>query len=78
MVSNEVRTIKAFLIKMSSNKKRAATWMNNALDEHSELNYNEFERKSNDWKDSFLAKAILETYSRQPKEILSNIEFYRV
>ena len=49
---------------MSSNKKRAATWMNNALDEHSELNYNEFKRKSNDWKDSFLSKAILETYSR--------------
>ena len=38
--------------------------MNNALDEHSELNYNEFKRKSNDWKDSFLSKAILETYSR--------------
>ena len=61
MVSNEVGTIKTDIVKMSSNKKRVATWMNNALDDHS---YNEFKRKSNDWKDSFLSKAILETYSR--------------
>ena len=34
MVSNEVGTIKTDIIKISSNKNRAATWMNNALDEH--------------------------------------------
>ena len=38
MVSNEVGTIKTDIVKMSSNKKRAATWMNNALDEHSKEN----------------------------------------
>ena len=79
MVSNEVGTIKTDIVKMSSNKKRAATWMNNALDEHSELNYNEFKRKSNDWKDSFLSKAILETYSRYGnKKNLSRRSWYNL
>jgi len=79
MVSNEVGTIKTDIVKMSSNKKRAATWMNNALDEHSKLNYNEFKRKSNDWKDSFLSKAILETYSRYGnKKNLSRRSWYNL
>ena len=53
--------------------------MNNALDEHSELNYNKFKRKSNDWKDSFLSKAILETYSRYGnKKNLSRRSWYNL
>ena len=59
MVSHEVGTIKTDIVKMSSNEKRVATWMNNALDEHSELNYNEFKRNPTIGKTLFCQKVSL-------------------
>ena len=71
MVSNEVGTIKTYIVKMSSNKKRAATWMNNALDEHSELNYNEFKRKCTLFCQKLSLKRILDMAIRRisPDEV---------
>ena len=48
---------------MSSNKKRAAAWMNNALFDYYELKYVEFKVQNNSYKDEFLSKAIKKTYS---------------
>tara|TARA_B100001123_G_scaffold396141_1_gene478277 strand:- start:372 stop:1088 length:717 start_codon:yes stop_codon:yes gene_type:complete len=53
---------------MSSNKKRAASWMNNALFEYNESKYVDFKVWETTLKDEFLEIAIRKTYSRYGHE----------